>query len=295
MNLLEFQRQMAADVRRPLTTAFEMQRECGRNVSVATIAASYVKPNDRLSAFERLEIYNRQYWLRVLGALEEDFPTLRAVIGPSRFQAMAVAYLQEHPSRTFTLRDLGSRLPGWLELHQEFAGRRRRLALDVARLEWAYVEAFDAATLELLSEANLVGLSENSAIALQPHVQLLTLDYPVDELVLTIHREGPAGDMVSSAMEERRSTNVLTVPVIKREKIYLAVHRFEDTIYYRRLDRESFRLLSGLRQGLRLGAALEAAFLRSRLSPGMRAAAIEACFAHGAELGWFITERSAHP
>lgn len=294
MNLLEFQRQMAGDVRRPLTADFEMQCESERGVSVAGIAASYVKPNDRLSSFERLEIYNRQYWLRVLGALEEDYSALQAVIGNARFQAMAVAYLQENPSRSFTLRDLGSRLPVWLETHPEFAGRRRHLALDVARLEWAYVEAFDAASLEPWIEADLVGLNQNSAIALQPHIQLLALDYPVDELVLLIHRERPAVDMMSSAMEERRGASALSVPRMQREKIYLAVHRFEDTVYYRRLDRASFQLLFGLRQGLRLGEALETAFLRSRLSQERRAAAVEACFAHGAELGWFVTQRSAN-
>ena len=44
-------------------------------------AASYIKPNDRLTSFERLEIYNRQYWFRVLGSMVEDFPGLRAVLG----------------------------------------------------------------------------------------------------------------------------------------------------------------------------------------------------------------------
>jgi len=44
-------------------------------------AARYIKPNDRLTSFERLEIYNRQYWFRVLGGLAEDFPGLRAVLG----------------------------------------------------------------------------------------------------------------------------------------------------------------------------------------------------------------------
>ncbi len=42
---------------------------------------SFIAPNSRLTSFERLEIYNRQYWFRVLGALAEDFPALRSVIG----------------------------------------------------------------------------------------------------------------------------------------------------------------------------------------------------------------------
>jgi hypothetical protein len=38
------------------------------------VAAEFIKPNDRLSSFERLEIYNRQYWFRVLDCLYDDYP-----------------------------------------------------------------------------------------------------------------------------------------------------------------------------------------------------------------------------
>ncbi len=81
------------------------------------VAESFIAPNSRLTAFERLEIYNRQYWFRVLGALAEDFPALRAVVGGARFEALSIAYLTEHPSRSFTLRNLGSKLPAWLADH----------------------------------------------------------------------------------------------------------------------------------------------------------------------------------
>ena len=113
--------------------------------STSAVAESFIAPNSRLTAFERLEIYNRQYWFRVLGALAEDFPGLRAVIGGRRFDALSIAYLTAHPSRSFTLRNLGSKLPEWLAAHPEQAGRRHRLAVDVARIEWAFVEAFDSA------------------------------------------------------------------------------------------------------------------------------------------------------
>ena len=46
-------------------------------------AAEFIKPNDRLSSFERLEIYNRQYWFRLLDCLYEDYPGLLSVLGKS--------------------------------------------------------------------------------------------------------------------------------------------------------------------------------------------------------------------
>ena len=74
MNLLDLQRRMAEDVSRPLTAEFEMQTVSADGRQSSEIASSYVKPNDRLSSFERLEIYNRQYWFRVIGAVSEDYP-----------------------------------------------------------------------------------------------------------------------------------------------------------------------------------------------------------------------------
>ena len=103
-------------------------RTCAANRRMAArcteVAASFIAPNSQLSSFERLEIYNRQYWFRVLGALAEDFPALRSVIGARAFEAMSVAYLSEHPSRSFSLRNLGSKLAEWLAKNPQFAGRR---------------------------------------------------------------------------------------------------------------------------------------------------------------------------
>src|ERR1700693_2057808 len=103
MNLLELQRRMSEDVRRPLTTDFEMQTITEEGISTAEIAASYVKPNPLLTSFERLEIYNRQYWFRVIGAVSEDFPALNAVLGEKVFDRLVLAYLRENPSTSFTL------------------------------------------------------------------------------------------------------------------------------------------------------------------------------------------------
>ena len=71
------------------------------------VTSQIIKPNDRLTSFERLEIYNRQYWFRLMAGFAEDFPGLHAVLGGRRFDAMAKAYLIDCPSQSFTLRNLG--------------------------------------------------------------------------------------------------------------------------------------------------------------------------------------------
>ena len=120
-------------------------------------AARYIEPNDRLSSFERLEIYNRQYWFRVLGSLAEDFPRLRAISGERRFEDMSRAYLMECPSRSFTLRNLGARLETWLRRNPRWIRGKTRLALDMVRLEWADIEAFDGAAEPVLKAEELAG------------------------------------------------------------------------------------------------------------------------------------------
>jgi hypothetical protein len=278
---------MSEDVRRPLTADFDMVRETESGESVSKIAEGYVKPNDRLTSFERLEIYNRQYWFRVIAAVSEDYPALGAVLGAKRFDALVLAYLKENPSTSFNLRNLSANLPVWLVDHPEFAPARHALLLDVARLEWAYVEAFDRATLPPLMPEDFGELGEGSKLALQPHIQLLDLQYPVDELVLAVHKETPESDIVSNAVSERKHAERIRLPRMKRARIYLAVHRFDDSIYYRRIDREAFLLLSSLQQRHTLGEAIGVAFAGSKLPDEEQARIIQECFAHAAELGWF--------
>ena len=92
MNLLALQRRVARAVMTPLTHSERMQRRTPDGRTVSAIAKQIIKPNDRLTSFERLEIYNRQYWFRVLDGFSDDFPGLRAVLGDRRFDAVAKAY-----------------------------------------------------------------------------------------------------------------------------------------------------------------------------------------------------------
>jgi hypothetical protein len=287
MTLLELQRRMAEDVRRPLTADFAMQQQTEDGHSMSELAASYIKPNNRLTSFERLEIYNRQYWFRVIGAVTEDFPALNAVLGWKRFDSLVLAYLRENPSTSFTLRNLGARLPLWLEDHPEFAPTRHALLLDVARLEWSYVESFDRAAVAPLTLEDFTGLGADSRLWLQPHLQLLELKYPVDELVLAVHQATPPSDIMSNAVSEYQQRSRPRLPRMRRSPISLAVHRFGNSVYYRRLDHEAFLLLSALQRQSTLGEAIDAAFAGNKFSPQQQAAKIQEIFAHAAELGWF--------
>lgn len=287
MNLLQFQRRMAEDVTRPLTLDFGMQVKTEDGRSLCEHAAAYIKPNDRLSSFERLEIYNRQYWFRAVAAVAEDYPALHAVFGEKHFDRLVRAYLQENPSTSFTLRNLGARLPQWLREHPEISRRRHALALDVARLEWAYVEAFDGASYRPLSILDMQGLVGDSTLTLQPHLQLLDVQHPVDEWVLAVRQGGAQVTRDNSLVREQRQSLRRS-----RRPFYLAIHRCDDSVYYRRITREAFLLLTGLKKGRSLASAIESAFAGSGLSDAKQAARIGEYFAHASAQGWFCVNES---
>jgi hypothetical protein len=280
MTLLELQRRMEQDVRRPLTGELTMQSRTAEGESMEEIAAAYIRPNSELTSFERLEIYNRQYWFRVIGAVSEDYPALRALLGDERFDALVLEYLKQRPSTSWTLRDLSADLPQFLERHLAFAHEQHRLAVDIARLEWAYVEAFDGAEIEPFAADELAQLGPESTLALQPHLRLLAVDYPVDEFVLAVKK--PEEKAVNSGAAQLRQASVTgTLPAMAPEQRYLAVHRYDDVVYYRTLEEGEFRLLNALQEGKTIAEAVEV------IAGEEQVATIQQTFALASELGWF--------
>jgi hypothetical protein len=291
MRLKALQRTMARAVMQPLTSAERMQRTAPDGQLMRRYAERFIKPNDRLTSFERLEIYNRQYWFRVLSSMIEDFPGLRAVLGDQRFDAMCKAYLVDCPSRSFTLRNLGAQLESWLRKHPRWAGPKQALALDIARLEWADIEAFDGAAEPALRPENLDGdPGANLRLKLQPYVGLLDLKYPVDDLLLAVRKEDEDTDFASNAFQERhKRKRVQAVAKLKPAAIFLAVHRVDDSVYFRRIEREEFAILSALRDGKTLGKAIEAAFKKGKVPVQERATLVQQWFQNWSTLGWFCS------
>ena len=278
MKLLELQRRMAADVMRPLTSSDHIAR---------TASAAYVKPNDRLTSLERLEIYNRQYWYRVIDSMYEDFAGLCAVLGNRAFDRLIRAYVADCPSRTFTLRNLGSQLEDRLGRNPGYAGRKLAIALDMVRLEWAHIEAYDGESANALGPEDLLELGPGLRIALQPYIRLLQLQYPVDDLRIRVNAVSEEHTDASNAvLKSKERVVVRQFTRLKPERIFLAVHRLDLSVYYRRLSIEQFRLLAALRAGQSIGESVEAGIEDSAIPLEELRGMIESWFRTWAELGW---------
>jgi hypothetical protein len=280
-SLAEFQQAIASTLFRPLT------RDDGMQSTGAAVAERLVKPNDRLTAFERLQIYNQQYWWRLLGAFAEDFRGLRAVLGERKFDRLSVAYLEACGSHSWNLRNIGANLVPFLEKNPALIHPRTELALDVARVEWARVLAFDDPDKPVITAKQIAKTpADRLRLGLQPYVSLLELHYPVDELMRTLKHSEIAAVSNAVAATHTRARKTVTVRR-SRKPIHLAVHRFQYSVYYKRLDPEAYHLLLALRSGATLEDACAAAFADSEELPQQSAARIQEWFARWMEFGWF--------
>jgi hypothetical protein len=291
MDLAEIQKVVLGVIQQPLTPSEGMRKRTLDGRPVKKIVDQVIKPNDRLTSFERLEIYNRVYWFRLLSSFMEDFPGLRAVLGDQAFEKLATAYLYELPSESFTLRNLGSRLESWLRKNPKYTPKTPRLALDMVRLEWADIDVFDQGELPKLSPEDLSSLGEDPVFHFQPYIRLLDLAYPVDDLLLEIRRseEAQENDIASNVVVERtHPSHGKRRRVPKREKVFLAVHRQDgEDIFFKRLEPEAFALLRALLQGRPLSQAIEESVNWTQGKVEDITGQLHDWFANWSSLGWF--------
>ena len=280
----ELQALMAGVIMRSLAPGDRMQK------TSTPIANAIIKRNDRLTSFERLEIYNRQYWFRILDCFYDDYPGLRAVIGERKFNLLARAYLARYPSACFTLRNLGSRLEKFLRAEPKWIAPHERLALDMVRLEWAHIVAFDEGAKPVVHVDDLLGRNPSKVrLGLQPYITLLEVQYPVDDLLLAAKKgdDRLRGEASNAVEIHQRHTVRLTVRGLKPQRQYIAVHRMKCSVYYKTLAREQFQVLRALQRGATLGKAC-AVLLEPRSSAAKSSAAqVQQWFAAWATLDWF--------
>jgi Putative DNA-binding domain len=108
-------------------------------------------------AVTRMDVYADGYSLRLLEALEADYPGLKAIAGSRDFEALGRAFIDACPSTFRNLRWYGERLAQFLETSPDWS-QRPELA-DMARFEWAMASSFDALDAACLSRQALTGVS----------------------------------------------------------------------------------------------------------------------------------------
>jgi len=142
----------------------------------------------KLTPVDRLEIYGRSFYGRLLQVLEGEFPVLRHAMEPDLFEQFAGEYLRAYPPGSYTLTELGKNFPKYLrdtrpvdseELWPEFL-------IELATLERTFGEVYQADGPENHKLAVAEGFD---AIAAEPWTRILKCHFPVHEYFLAVRKK----------------------------------------------------------------------------------------------------------
>ena len=207
---------------------------------------SIVLPSRQLTSVERLEIYAHMYYARLLEVMEAEYPTLRQLLGPHAFAAACRQFVAKHPSRTRTLGSLSARFPEFLAKTLP-RSNRNGLAVDVARIERAMEDVFDAPRAEPMTAAEFAALGagdwEGVRLAVTPALRLLELRHPANAYMNALRRG-----------ERPRAPRPRATFVIVFRRGFSVIRRDQEP--------EQFRLLEALVAGRPLAAAVRASIGR---------------------------------
>ena len=73
-----------------------------------------VLPSQKRTSTQRLEVYANAYFARLRECLKAIFPLFAQAVGDELFDQFALGYLQQYPSRSYTLNRLGDRCGDFL-------------------------------------------------------------------------------------------------------------------------------------------------------------------------------------
>lgn len=126
----------------------------------------------------RFNVYRNNMAAGLVDALRATFPAVQRLVGKEYFDAVARAYIDRHPPGSPVLLLYGRDLGSFLESFPSASGVP--YLGDVARLEWARVNALHAADAAPMEIAALAGLSAEKleAAVLSPHPSLNRVDSP---------------------------------------------------------------------------------------------------------------------
>jgi Putative DNA-binding domain len=255
-DLGQIQRWMQAAIMHPVGVAEGIaSAEARRHIDVGPDEAETVVTRSRaLTALERLAIYGYAYYARLLECLRDEFPVLKHALGEELFDAFAAEYLEQYPSHSYTLFQLGANFPRFLaETRPDREGEGSPATdwpdflIDLATLELTFNEVFDGAGVEgepLLDAGQLLAILPErllkGRLVCVPCLRLLALRYPVHKYLTGVRRH-----------EEPEPP--------EPAETCLAVTRRRYVVCHYELSRPAYQLLHALLAGEPVGQAISRA------------------------------------
>lgn len=228
----------------------QIQEIAPSGMYVAEEAGQYIVPSETLKPHQRMQIYNQQYWWRLIKAMHENFPLVTRLFGYHAFNdTIAIPYLLKYPPNTWTLNQLGERLPKWVE--EEYREADSRLIQDSVNLDWAFTSSFLAPQNTPLDLTLLIKDNPDNLLSckfyLQPHIELFKWEYDLMEF-----REAFLEKDVEYWTEN-------DFPAMAKGKTYHFVlyRTLTNNIHWKEITNGEYALLSILKQGSSIEAACD--------------------------------------
>jgi hypothetical protein len=209
-----------------------------------------VTASKKLTAWERLGIYNQAYFARLLECMQEEYPMVRHTVGDDLFHDFALSYLQQHPPSSYSLYHLGTHFPKFLLAQRPVKSLSSEIdwadfIIDLADYEWQLNEVFDGPGMEMLSPLDLTRLANQ-----QSHELPLLRFRPVSCLRLLEYRF-PVHRYFSAI----RNSQVTDPPTAN--PTHLAITRRNYKVEHYEMCRPAWMLLTQLVAGATLGESME--------------------------------------
>jgi hypothetical protein len=243
-----------------------------------------IRPSKRMTSIERLEVYGGAYYTRLLECLEAEFPAVAHAVGRDAFDGLGFLYLQQHPSTSYTLAELGAKFPEYLAENRlpyendDGAPDWADFLIDLAHLERLYSQVFDgpgAEQLETLRPDALLAIPPERWPSIRfetaPCLRVARFRFPVQSY--------------ASAVRQKRTEIGVPDPL----ETHLAVSRINYRVRRWSMTREQYRLLESLIAGNTLHQSLETAFADSPADDAALAANLKQWFQDWADSEFFLS------
>lgn len=192
--------------------------------------ANMVVESKEMTAEDRLTVYYRDYYLRLLHALQDDYAGFYRRVGDERFDVMVRDYLDAYPPKSFTIREIGRDFPTFLKekgVEPEW--------VELAEFEWTMMESLFSADLEVLTMETLSKIPPDDwssmILHLHPSFRKRSDAYNTLELWKALDNK----KQIESKLLDASVCNV--------------IWRFENEIYFQSLTTEQAILIHAIAEG----------------------------------------------
>ncbi len=198
----------------------------------------HIVNDKKVGAKKRLGIYYDAYRLRIIEALANAYPILKALLGDEVFNRTARSYIEQYPSTYRNMRWVGDQM----QTHLQKILPQHAVASEMAAFEWALSLAFDAEDVPSVTLQDLAVIPPEDWADLKfvfhPSLRMLHLQWNVLPIWRALNSEE-------------------TPPKAAKKNVTCLIWRMNLNSHYRSLDAAEHAALQSAIAGASFGALCE--------------------------------------